>query len=108
MVQLTKDIQKPKKVSMYVAYISHLKIQFTLSITTNDQSDFSLCALQQHSFDIELNNHGKGLFWMVVSVLIRWEDQHLMVNQELVLYTYSTVSRNSLLKSRRVYQITVQ
>ena len=27
----------------------------------NDQSEFSLCALQRHSFDKELNNHGKRL-----------------------------------------------
>ena len=31
------------------------------SIITNDQSEFSLCALQRHSFDNELNNHGKRL-----------------------------------------------
>ena len=31
------------------------------TIITNDQSEFSLCALQRHSFDNELNNHGKRL-----------------------------------------------
>ena len=31
------------------------------TIITNDQSEFSLCAPQRHSFDNELNNHGKRL-----------------------------------------------
>ena len=31
------------------------------TIITNDQSEFSLCALQRHSFDNELNNHSKRL-----------------------------------------------
>ena len=31
------------------------------TIITNDQSEFSLCALQRHSFDNELNNHCKRL-----------------------------------------------
>ena len=73
----------------------------------------------------ELNNYGKRLLetfrsadlkiMTVDIVVIRWENQHFLVNQELVLLimqyatkTYSTLSRISLLKSHRVYQITVQ
>ena len=32
------------------------------TIITTDQSEFSLCALQRHSFDNELNNHPKQVF----------------------------------------------
>ena len=96
---------------MYVAHISHLKIQFTFVLNylknlktllrnsrlldqfflwvistleqantqtmsvekatplkQNDQSEFSICAFQRHSFDNELNNRGKRLLEICRSV----------------------------------------